>query len=316
MHANAADVHGLNVAEVKQYFLSLQADLCQQLSEEDGAADFQSDHWLRPEGGGGCTRILSEGAVFERAGVNFSHIFGAQLPNTGTDRFKNVAGGPFEAMGVSSVLHPLNPFVPSAHLNVRFFKMQPPEGQALWWFGGGFDLSPYYPFLEDCMHWHQTAYAACMPFGGSLYARFKQWADDYFYLKHRDEARGIGGLFFDDLHQDSDRLGSFEDCFSFVRSVGDHFIKAYRPIVRQRKNITYTAAQRDFQHYRRGRYVEFNLLYDRGTLFGLQSGGRVESILMSLPPQVQWRYNWQVEAGSPEAALHDVLKPRDWLAAT
>jgi coproporphyrinogen III oxidase len=294
---------------VKNYLLALHADLCRQLAEEDGRASFVHDSWQRNETYEGCSSILSEGVVIERAGVNVSHITGTQLPASGNDRLKALAGSPFEAMGISTVIHPLNPFVPTAHANVRFFKVKPLDAEPIWWFGGGFDLTPYYPFREDCVHWHKTAKAACDPFGASLYPRFKQWADDYFYLKHRDEARGIGGLFFDDLNE-----GSFEHCFAFMRSVGDHFIEAYRPIMSKRKAMPYTARERAFQCYRRGRYVEFNLIFDRGTLFGLQSGGRTESILMSMPPVVHWNYGFVPEAGSAESKLSDFLKPRDWLA--
>ena len=298
---------------VNNYLLALHTDLCTQLAFEDSSASFVHDRWQRNEGYQGCSSVLSEGAVIERAGVNFSHITGEHLPASGSERLKALAGSAFEAMGISTVIHPRNPFVPTAHANVRFFKVQPLDAPPVWWFGGGFDLTPYYPFTEDCVHWHKTAKAACDPFGAEIYTRFKQWADDYFYLKHRAEARGIGGLFFDDLNDEMNGW-SFEHCFAFMRSVGDHFMQAYRPIINKRKTLPYTECERDFQCYRRGRYVEFNLIFDRGTLFGLQSGGRTESILMSLPPVVHWNYGFVPEPGSTEEKLIDFLKPRDWLA--
>ncbi|WP_020558223.1 oxygen-dependent coproporphyrinogen oxidase [Thiofilum flexile] len=300
-----------DIAAVKQYLLALQDDICAQLSAEDGQASFVEDAWERPAGGGGRTRVISNGAVFEQGGVNFSHVFGTQLPASATAHRPELAGRGFQAMGVSLVIHPHNPFVPTSHANVRFFMADDKEGAApVWWFGGGFDLTPYYGNEGDCREWHQTAKDACDPFGAEVYPRFKQWCDEYFYLKHRQEARGVGGLFFDDLNE-----WDFETSFAFMRSVGDHYIKAYRPIVNRRKNTPYTEEQRDFQLYRRGRYVEFNLVYDRGTIFGLQTGGRTESILMSLPPLVKWRYNWQPEPNSLEAKLYtDFLPHRDWLA--
>ncbi len=294
---------------VKNYLLALHADLCTQLAREDGRASFVHDRWQRNEGYEGCSSVLSEGTVLERAGVNFSHITGKHLPASGSERLKALAGSAFEAMGISTVIHPRNPFVPTAHANVRLFKVQPLNAPPVWWFGGGFDLTPYYPFMEDCVHWHKMAKASCDPFGASMYPRFKQWADEYFYLKHRAEARGIGGLFFDDLNE-----GSFDYCFAFMRSVGDHFMQAYLPIIAKRKATPYTERERYFQCYRRGRYVEFNLIFDRGTLFGLQSGGRTESILVSMPPVVHWNYGFVPEPGSAEEKLHDFLKPRDWLA--
>jgi coproporphyrinogen III oxidase len=286
----------------------LQSDLCGQLSEEDGTQSFGEDHWIRNEGGGGCTRVLAKGDVIERGGVNFSHVFGTTMPFSGTVARKELAGSCFEAMGVSVVIHPRNPYVPTTHANVRFFLTENAKKEPIWWFGGGFDLTPYYPFWEDCVHWHQVAEKACRPFGDQIYPRFKEWCDQYFYIKHREEARGIGGLFFDDLNE-----WSFEACFAFMRSVGEHFIQAYRPIMAKRKHMSFGEKERAFQLYRRGRYVEFNLVYDRGTLFGLQSNGRAESILMSLPPQVHWDYNWRPDVQSEEARLAEFLKPRDWL---
>ena len=300
----------VDIAAVKAYLLALQDDICRQLEAEDGQATFMEETWERPTGGGGRTRVLSEGAVIEQGGVNFSHVFGDQLPPSATAQRPELAGRSFQAMGVSLVIHPRNPNVPTSHANVRFFIAEKAGEDPVWWFGGGFDLTPYYGFEEDCVFWHQTAKAACDPFGADVYAHYKRWCDDYFYLKHRNEARGVGGLFFDDLNE-----WGFARCFAFMQSVGDHYIQAYRPIVAKRKALPATETQRDFQLYRRGRYVEFNLVYDRGTLFGLQSGGRTESILMSLPPLVKWRYNWQPEAGSAEAKLYtDFLPHRDWLA--
>ena len=285
----------------------MQQDLCHQLAAEDGLGQFGLDEWARPEGGGGCTRVLKNGALIEQGGVNFSHVLGKSLPSSATHARPELSDYSFQAMGVSVVIHPQNPYIPTSHMNVRFF-MAEKEGQpSVWWFGGGFDLTPFYPFVEDCIHWHQIAERACLPFGSEVYSHYKAWCDEYFYNKHRQEARGIGGLFFDDLNE-----WPFEQCFDFTKSVGDHFIKAYRPIMAKRKNTSYGDRERAFQLYRRGRYAEFNLVYDRGTLFGLQSGGRTESILMSLPPEVHWRYDWQPEANSPEAQLNEVLKPKAW----
>jgi len=301
----------VDIAAVKQYLLALQDRICEELAAEDGGANFVEDAWERPGGGGGRSRVISNGAVFEQGGVNFSHVFGDTLPPSATAQRPELAGRSFQAMGVSLVIHPHNPWIPTSHANVRFFVAEKPGEAPVWWFGGGFDLTPYYGFEEDCTEWHQNAQAACQPFGEEVYLRYKQWCDDYFFIKHRNEPRGIGGLFFDDLNE-----WGFEKTFAFMRSVGDHYIKAYRPIVNRRKTLAFTETQRDFQLYRRGRYVEFNLVYDRGTLFGLQSGGRTESILMSLPPLVKWRYDWQPEAGSAEAKLYtDFLRPRDWLAS-
>ena len=300
-----------DVNAVKKYLLSLQNSICDGLTNEDGKANFIVDEWQRETGGGGgLTRVLTDGAVFEQAGVNFSHVTGGQLPASATAHRPELEGREFEAMGVSLVIHPKNPNIPTSHANVRFF-IATKEGEApVWWFGGGFDLTPYYGVKEDCIHWHQTAAKACAGFGDNTHEKYKKWCDDYFYIKHRNEQRGIGGLFFDDLNE-----GGFDHCFSFMRSVGDHYLEAYQPIVQRRKNMEYTQAQREFQLYRRGRYVEFNLVYDRGTLFGLQTGGRTESILMSLPPVVHFKYDWKPAPGTPEAELYDYyLQPKDWLA--
>ncbi len=303
-------MQSIDIHAIKAYLLDLQTDICRQLEEEDGLATFKVDNWARAELGSGCTRVISDGNVFEKGGVNFSHVRGGSLPAAASARHPELAGRQFQALGVSVVLHPHNPYVPTAHANVRFFVAEKPGEAPVWWFGGGFDLTPYYGFEEDCIHWHQTAKQACDPFGADRYSHYKKGCDDYFFIKHRNEPRGIGGLYFDDL-----QTGDFDDCFAFMRSVGDHFIKAYRPIVARRKDHTYGKPQRRFQMYRRGRYVEFNLVYDRGTLFGLQSGGRVESILMSLPPETAWQYDWHPEPGSEEARLYDVfLKPKDWLS--
>lgn len=294
---------------VRDYLLDLQSRICTALGAEDGGGEFNRDEWIRPEGGGGISRIMTEGTVFEKAGIAFSHVKGTKLPPSATAHRPNLAGKPWEAMGVSLVIHPRNPHVPTSHANVRCFIADPTGENPIWWFGGGFDLTPYYGYPEDCLHWHRTAHDAVAPFGQDLYPRLKQWCDDYFFLKHRNEPRGIGGLFFDDFNE----LG-FEQSFALMRSVGDAYIPAYRPIVARRKATSFTERERQFQLYRRGRYVEFNLVWDRGTLFGLQSGGRTESILMSLPPLVRWDYGWTPEPGSREAELYDVfLKPRDWL---
>jgi coproporphyrinogen III oxidase len=269
---------------------------------------FRRDPWQRPEGGGGESRILTDGDVFERAGVSFSHVLGDRLPQSASALRPEIAGASFEAMGISLVFHPRNPYVPTAHCNVRFLVATPPKGAAVWWFGGGFDLTPYYPFDEDVVHWHRTARAACQPFGAEVYPKYKQWCDRYFFLPHRNETRGVGGLFFDDLSD-----GGFTHCFGLLRSVGDHFLPAFMPIVERRRSEPSGDRERRFQLYRRGRYVEFNLLYDRGTLFGLQSRGRTESILMSMPPLARWDYDWQPQAGSPESRLYDFLRPRDYL---
>jgi len=296
-----------NIDQVKEYLQDLQDRLCTELEQLDGGATFLRDPWQRPAGGGGESRVLSGGQIFEQAGVGFSHVFGSEMPPSATKHRPELAGKQFQAVGVSLVLHPQNPYVPTTHANFRFFSAG--DKKPVWWFGGGLDLTPYYPFREDVVHWHQTARASCDPFGEDLYPRYKEWCDRYFYLKHRDEARGVGGLFFDDLNE-----AGFEKSFAFLRSVGDSFPDAYVPIVKRRSDHPFGDRQREFQLYRRGRYVEFNLIYDRGTLFGLQSGGRTESILMSLPPQVRWEYNWQPEPGSPEEELYrDYLHARDWL---
>ena len=292
---------------VKEYLLGLQDRICASLVAEDGG-NFREDDWERPGGGGGRSRALA-GGVIEKAGVNFSHVMGSELPAAASARRPELVGRGFEALGVSVIVHPRNPFAPTAHANVRFFIAEKEGEEAVWWFGGGFDLTPYYGFEEDAVHWHQTAQEACRPFGDELYGKFKKWCDEYFFLKHRDEPRGVGGLFFDDFNE-----GDFAHCFAFMRSVGESFVAAYMPILQRRKGLEYGDRQREFQLYRRGRYVEFNLVYDRGTLFGLQSGGRTESILVSMPPLVRWEYDWQPEEGSQEAELYDVfLKPRDWV---
>ena len=297
-----------NIDDVKSYLARLQSRICAELETLDGKGRFAQDAWERPGGGGGESRVMADGDVFEQAGVGFSHVFGKEMPPSATKNRPELAGKEFQAVGVSLVLHPRNPYVPTTHANFRFFTAG--ERKPVWWFGGGFDLTPYYPFHDDVVHWHAAAKAVCDPFGEDLYPRYKQCCDEYFYLKHRDETRGVGGLFFDDVNEPG-----FDKSFEFVRAAGDSFLKAYKPIVQKRVAHRYGARQRDFQLYRRGRYVEFNLLYDRGTLFGLQSGGRTESILMSLPPEVRWRYSWRPESGSPEEKLYtDYLRPRDWLS--
>lgn len=291
------------------WFRELQDHICERLGAFEPEQQFHIDAWQRPAGGGGDTRVLADGETFERAGVNFSRVTGDNLPASASARRPELAGRSFIASGVSVVAHPKNPYAPTAHANVRFFVAEK-EGEApVWWFGGGFDLTPYYPFEADAVAWHEAARDACAPFGNDIYPRFKQWCDEYFYLPHREETRGIGGLFFDDF----DEL-DFEDSFAFIRSVGQAFIDAYEPIVARRRQHDYGARERDFQLYRRGRYVEFNLVYDRGTLFGLQSRGRTESILMSMPPLASWQYGYSPTPGSPEATLYeDYLRPRDWL---
>ncbi|HET6724803.1 MAG TPA: oxygen-dependent coproporphyrinogen oxidase [Gammaproteobacteria bacterium] len=294
---------------VDAYLRDLQNRLTTRFESLDGQSTFKRDAWQRPEGGGGESRILEGGALFEKAGVGFSHVFGPGLPASASARRPELAGRRFQALGVSLVAHPQNPYVPTAHMNVRFFIAEKEGATPVWWFGGGFDLTPYYGFAEDARHWHREAAEACAPFGKDIYARYKQWCDEYFFIRHRDEPRGIGGLFFDDLND-----WGFDRCFGFMRSVGDRFLTAYQPIVERRRDMRWGERERQFQLYRRGRYVEFNLVYDRGTLFGLQSGGRTESILMSLPPLVRWDYDRRPEPGSPEARLYDdFLKPRDWL---
>ena len=303
-----------DIAAVKAYLLDLQDRICTGIEAEDGQASFIEDAWERESGGGGGrTRVLTDGAAFEQAGINFSHVYGDGLPASATAHRPELAGRSFEAMGVSLVIHPLNPYAPTSHANVRFFIATKDGADPIWWFGGGFDLTPYYPFKEDAVSWHTVAKQACDSFGDDVYDRYKKWCDEYFFLKHRGETRGVGGLFFDDLNASSG-MGGFDECFAFMQSVGDHYLDAYRPIVSKRKDTPFGERERDFQLYRRGRYVEFNLVYDRGTLFGLQTGGRTESILMSLPPLVKWRYNWKPEPDTPEAELYDYfLKPQDWL---
>ncbi len=299
-----------NIDTVKTYLLNLQDRICKAIEQEDGQARFREDRWNRTEGGGGISRVFADGAVFEQAGVGFSHVFGDRMPPSATAHRPELVGRRWQAVGVSLVIHPRNPYAPTAHANVRFFIAEKEDAEPVWWFGGGFDMTPYYGFEEDAIHWHRVAHDACQAFGDDVYPRYKKWCDEYFFLKHRNEPRGIGGLFFDDLND-----GGFARCFGFMTSVGDNFINAYLPIIARRKNTPYGERERDFQLYRRGRYVEFNLVFDRGTLFGLQSGGRTESILMSLPPLVKWRYNWQPEPNTPEAKLYEVfLKPQDWLA--
>ncbi len=300
-----------DIQAVRAYFMDLQDRICQQIEAADGGAKFVEDEWQREGsgGGGGRTRVLTNGTVFEQGGVNFSQVTGESLPPSATASRPELAGRRFEALGVSLVIHPHNPYVPTSHANVRFFIAEKEGEEPIWWFGGGYDLTPYYGNEEDVVAWHQTAKSACDPFGNTVYADYKKWCDDYFFLKHRNEPRGVGGLFFDDLNE-----GGFEHCFNLMKSVGNSYTKAYLPIVEKRKNTEFSERERDFQLYRRGRYVEFNLVYDRGTLFGLQSGGRTESILMSLPPLVKWQYNWQPEAGSAEDTLYQqFLKPRNWL---
>jgi coproporphyrinogen III oxidase len=296
------------IDQVADYLTGLQDCLCTAFEESDGKSRFHEDRWRRVEGGGGITRVIENGAVFEKGGVNFSHVHGQSLPPAASARRPELAGRRFQALGVSVVMHPINPYVPTSHANVRFFIAEKESAEPVWWFGGGFDLTPYYPFDDDCRHWHQTAHELCQPFGPSRYAEHKSWCDEYFYLRHRDETRGIGGLFFDDLNEPD-----FDTCFAYMRAVGDGYLAAYRPIVEKRKHTEFGRREVDFQRYRRGRYVEFNLVYDRGTLFGLQSGGRTESILMSLPATACWRYDWQPEAASAEARLAEYLKPRQWL---
>src|SRR5579862_7474930 len=308
--ATGTDPAAPDSAAVRAYLNGLHDRITAAVEALD-TARFRRDSWQRPEGGGGESRVLADGAVFERAGASFSHVFGERLPQSASNVRPEIAGASFEAMGVSVVFHPRNPYVPTTHCNVRFLLATPAAGgPPIWWFGGGFDLTPFYPFDEDVLHWHKTARAACEPFGAGLYESYKQWCDRYFFLPHRQETRGVGGLFFDDLAD-----GGFARCFGFLRSVGDHFLPAFMPIAERRKDHPWGERERNFQLYRRGRYVEFNLLYDRGTLFGLQSRGRTESILMSLPPLARWDYGWQPQAGSPEARLYaDFLRPRNYLA--
>ncbi len=299
----------IDIDTVRNYLMNQQVQICNGIEQYDGQQKFLVDDWDRETGGGGRTRVLTNGDVFEQAGVNFSEVYGDNLPGSATANRPELAGKKFRAMGVSLVIHPHNPYVPTSHANVRFFIAEKKGSDPVWWFGGGFDLTPYYGNKEDCKHWHQTAKQACDPFGDDTYDKYKTWCDEYFFLKHRNEPRGIGGLFFDDLN-----TPDFDTAFAFMQSVGDNFLPSYIPIVNNRKDTDYGERERNFQLYRRGRYVEFNLLYDRGTLFGLQSGGRTESILMSLPPVVNWKYSYQPEPGTAEAELYEVyLKPKDWI---
>ncbi len=297
------------IESVKNYLLDLQSRICAELEKEEVGTRFREDRWQHQTGGGGRSRIIVDGDTIEKGGVNFSHIQGTDLPASATEHRPELAGRKFQALGLSLVIHPLNPYVPTSHANVRFFIAEKKAEPAIWWFGGGFDLTPFYPFEEDAVHWHRTASEACRAFGEDVYPKFKRWCDRYFFLKHRNETRGVGGLFFDDLND-----WGFKKCFDFMRSVGDYYIPAYLPILQRRKNTPYGDRERNFQLYRRGRYVEFNLVFDRGTLFGLQSGGRTESILMSLPPLASWKYDWKPEKDSPEELLYKkFLVPNDWL---
>lgn len=298
-----------DVAQVKAFLLQLQDEICRSLEQADGVGHFVEDAWTREGGGGGRTRVMRHGDMIEQGGVNFSHVYGDAMPASATAHRPELAGRKFEAMGVSLVIHPHNPYVPTSHANVRFFIAEKEGEEPIWWFGGGFDLTPFYPFAEDVQHWHRVSRDLCQPFGEDIYPEFKSWCDRYFFLKHRNETRGVGGLFFDDLNR-----WPFADCFAFMQAVGRGYLDAYLPIIERRKAQPYGEREREFQLYRRGRYVEFNLVYDRGTLFGLQTGGRTESILMSMPPLARWEYDWQPEAGSPEALLYtDYLTPREWL---
>ena len=298
------------IEQVKKYLVQLQESICSDLESLDGRAIFEKDHWTKEDGNGsGITSVICDGNIFEKGGVNFSIVQGNKMPKSATALRPELEGRKYTALGVSLVLHPENPYIPTVHSNVRFFVAEEPVKEPIWWFGGGFDLTPFYGFDEDAVHWHTTAKKACLPFGEKVYSKYKKWCDDYFYLEHRDEQRGIGGLFFDDLNE-----GGFDSCFKFMKSVGDHFSEAYLPIVIKRKDTPYGKKERNFQLYRRGRYVEFNLIYDRGTLFGLQSGGRTESILMSMPPEVKWSYQFQVEEDSEEEKLYNhYLKPKEWI---
>ena len=298
------------IEQVKKYLVQLQENICSDLELLDGRAIFEKDRWTKGDDiGSGITSVICDGNVFEKGGVNFSIVQGNKMPKSATALRPELEGRKYTALGISLVIHPLNPYVPTVHFNVRFFVAEKPGKETIWWFGGGFDLTPFYGFDEDAIHWHTTAKKACLPFGEKVYSKYKKCCDDYFYLEHRNEQRGIGGLFFDDLNE-----GGFDRCFEFIKSVGDHFTDAYLPIVIKRKDTPYGEKERNFQLYRRGRYVEFNLIYDRGTLFGLQSGGRTESILMSMPPKVKWSYQFQVEKDSEEEKLYNYyLKPKEWI---
>lgn len=304
----------LYLERVKAFFMQLQDDICTGVTAVDGAGTFVEDDWEREEGGGGRSRVMRHGKVIEQGGVNYSHVYGAQMPASATAHRPELAGRSFHACGVSLVLHPHNPYVPTSHANVRFFIAEKPGEAPVWWFGGGFDLTPFYPFKEDVVHWHEMSHAAVAPFGGEYYDRYKSWCDDYFFLKHRNETRGVGGLFFDDLNTNPTGELDFEHAFALMRSVGEQYLKAWAPIAEKRKELPFGEREREFQLYRRGRYVEFNLVYDRGTLFGLQTGGRTESILMSMPPLARWEYAYQPAPDSAEAELEYYLKPRNWLS--
>ncbi|WP_105201218.1 MULTISPECIES: oxygen-dependent coproporphyrinogen oxidase [unclassified Pseudoalteromonas] len=302
-------MHSELLTQVKTYLMALQDKICAGLEEADGGAKFVEDAWQREEGGGGRTRVIRDGNVIEQGGVNYSHVFGASMPASATAHRPELAGRSFHACGVSLVIHPKNPHIPTSHANVRFFIAEKEGEEPIWWFGGGFDLTPFYPQLEDVKHWHQVAHDLCAPFGDEVYPKYKTWCDEYFYLKHRDETRGVGGLFFDDLNE-----WGFEKSFAFMQAVGNGYLDAYLPLIAKRKDTPYGEAERQFQLYRRGRYVEFNLVWDRGTLFGLQTGGRTESILMSMPPLARWEYDFNPEPGSPESELYEhYLKPKDWV---
>jgi coproporphyrinogen III oxidase len=296
------------IESVKAFLMNLQDSICQTLSLADGSGSFNEDKWEREEGGGGRSRVLRGGNVIEQGGVNFSHVFGAKMPASASAARPELANRSFQAMGVSLVIHPNNPFVPTSHANVRFFVAQKEGETPIWWFGGGFDLTPSYVFTDDAKHWHQVSADLCEPYGEDVYPKYKKWCDEYFYLKHRNETRGVGGLFFDDLNQ-----WGFDKSFAFMRAVGNGYLDAYIPIVEKRKNAPFSERERQFQLYRRGRYVEFNLVYDRGTLFGLQTGGRTESILMSMPPLTRWEYNYQPSPESPEGKIQQYLKAINWL---
>ena len=298
------------IGQVKKYLVQLQESICSDLESLDGRAIFEIDRWTKEDGSGsGITSVICDGNIFEKGGVNFSIVQGNKMPKSASALRPELEGRKYTALGVSLVMHPENPYIPTVHANVRFFVAEESGKEPIWWFGGGFDLTPFYGFDEDAVHWHTTAKKACLPFGEKVYSKYKKWCDDYFYLEHRDEQRGIGGLFFDDLNE-----GGFDRCFEFMKSVGNHFNEAYLPIVIKRKDTPFGEKERNFQLYRRGRYVEFNLIYDRGTLFGLQSGGRTESILMSMPPEVKWSYQFQVEKNSEEERLYNhYLKPKEWV---
>ncbi|MBA6253525.1 MULTISPECIES: oxygen-dependent coproporphyrinogen oxidase [unclassified Colwellia] len=299
----------VSIETVIEFLKSLQDNICSALEAADGSGQFVEDNWIRAEGGGGRTRVLTDGTVIEQGGVNFSEVSGDKLPPSASAHRPELAGRTWRACGVSLVIHPKNPYIPTSHANVRFFIAEKEGEEPVWWFGGGFDLTPFYPIKEDVVHWHQTAKSLCQPFGENVYNEHKKWCDEYFYLKHRDETRGVGGLFFDDLNQ-----WDFDTCLNYIKAVGQGFVDAYVPIIEKRKHIEFSEQQRQFQLYRRGRYVEFNLVFDRGTLFGLQSGGRTESILMSMPPLARWEYNYQPDPTSQEAELAQYLVPQDWLA--